>query len=116
MVVRVHSDSAAYRNRLLLTEYSRAGVTLFLGIIPESVIALLIPFKLPLAQLYFLKAENIGIRLVKKVHKSLFNTGAEPVYVPRYKLTFHLYSPNLILRDSSHGIALQRAYIKSAKI
>ncbi len=76
MVVFLNSDAVGNRKRLRLREDGRAGIALFLRIIPVLVIARKIQCDLSFLQLRLLHAEKIGVLGQQKFGKSLAHTGS----------------------------------------
>ena len=76
------ADAVSDGKRLLFAEQRRSRITLFLGVIPKGMIALGREIDLTLLQLCLLQSENIRVRLVEIVRKSLCHTGSQTVDIP----------------------------------
>ena len=66
----------------VLGEYRRAGIALFVRIMPVLIVAGQLQLNLPLLKLGFLDAEKVRILLGKKCLKALFPACPQAVYVP----------------------------------
>ena len=82
-VVLWDAQVVAHAQGLVLGENRRAGIALFLGIVPIHMIARQIKIpELSLRQLYLLQTYRIGSAALCKIKKSLINTGSESVDIP----------------------------------
>ena len=77
-----HADAIAHGERLMPREDRRAGIALFLGRIPELMIALERERNLLRLRLRLLQTEKIRMQRRKHVRKALFQASADAVYIP----------------------------------
>ena len=75
-------NTIADRKGLFFGKHSSAGIAFFLGIVPELMVTVRLEPDLSGLQLCFLKAEYIGIRLMKKVLKAFTDAGPQTVDIP----------------------------------
>ena len=82
LVVLLDSKSVAYADWFLLGKYCCPRITFFLRIIPVLMISRCVQFKLSFLHLRLLNAENVCVRLLKKIHKSFSGTCTDTIYIP----------------------------------
>ena len=91
MVVLVDAKAVRDGQRVLPGKNSGAGVALFFRIGPELLIAGGFQLQLSGLELGLLQAEEVGVRLLKKIQKALAQAGAQAVDIPGNQL--HLIPP-----------------------
>ena len=86
VVVFLNAHAVADAERLQAGEDGRAAVALLLRIVPVRLIAGQVQAELPLLQFRLLKAEEIGIQRLERLHEILTHYGPKSVHIPTNKL------------------------------
>ena len=76
------ANAVRHAERLFLREYRSSGISLPHSIIPVLVISRQFEVELPRLHLCLLDAEDIGVRLFKKVKKSFLDASPDSVDIP----------------------------------
>ena len=95
MVVLVDANAKGMPEHRHAREHGRAGIALLFGGINQRLVARQIYRIVLRAHFDFLQANHIGVKRRHALLKTLFDAGAQAVYVPGYQL--HLFPSHAVL-------------------